>query len=202
MIKNCLLFIFIVLGVISSKAQKDSTKTKVKSIKPLRLGVKVGVPSILTVNAEYVTPLLQNRVAVFGDYMALSKTIEEEKADYTNYEVGANIYLNSKGKGLYLGVSYFSFDSNILFSEVEFESSYEDVTGNFKFNTTNVKIGAKFGRTFYFRIEAGYAFGDIPEYIVLTSSSGEKAIEEIPDIPGITSSGLPVFNFGIGFSFL
>lgn len=198
--KKYIVAIIVLFNVLNGMAQKDSIE--VKSIKPLRIGVKVGVPSILTVNAEYVTPLLGNRVAIFGDYMALSRTIDEEEVDYTNYEVGANIYLNSKGKGLYVAISYFSFDANALFKEVEFENSYEDAAGNFKFNTTNIKLGAKFGRTFYFRIEAGYGFGDIPEEIILTSSSGETVTEEIPDIPGITSSGLPVFNFGIGFSFL
>jgi hypothetical protein len=195
------LYIIGLLCVFSSNifAQEDSTN--VKSIKPLRLGIKVGVPNIITANAEYVSPLLNNRVALAIDYMSLSKTIDDTEISYTNFEFGTNIYFNKKGKGLYGGISYFSFDGEGTFTEVEFdEDTYEDGTGNIKFNTINLKLGAKFGRAFYFRIEVGYGFGKIPEYILVTSNtSSQTSEEEIPDIPGITNSGLPIFNFGIGF---
>lgn len=196
------LFFLILLGLsITSFAQKDSLK--VKSIKPLRIGVKVGLPIILTANAEYVTPLLNNRVAIAVDFMSLSKTVDDVSVDYTNFEIGTNIYFSKKGKGLYAGFSYFSFDSVGNFSDVEFDDgSIQDGTANIDFNTINLKLGAKLGRTFYFRIEVGYGFGDIPQEVVVTSSSGLTIIEEIPKVKGISSTGLPIFNFGIGFSFL
>ena len=183
-------------------AQNDSTSTK--SIKPLRIGIKIGVPNIITANAEYVTPLLNNRVALAVDWMSLSKTVDDTSINYNNFEIGTNIYLNSKGKGLYAGISYFSFDGEGTFTEVEFDSGdIEDGTGTIAFNTLNLKLGVKLGRTFYFRIEAGYGFGDIPEFIEVTNNSGNQTtIEDIPEIPGIKTSGIPNFNFGIGFSFL
>ena len=183
-------------------AQDDFSTSK--SIKPLRIGVKVGLPNIITANAEYVTPLLGNRVAVAVDWMSLSQTIDDTSLDYNNFEIGSNIYLNTTGKGLYAGISYFSFDSEGTFPEVEFDNgTVEDGTGTVKFNTINLKLGAKLGRTFYFRIEAGYGFGDIPEFIVVTSkTSSETILEEIPGFPGIKTNGIPNFNFGIGFSFL
>nr|WP_321227624.1 hypothetical protein [uncultured Psychroserpens sp.] len=193
----CLMFIF----SQPLFAQDDDSATK--SIKPLRIGVKVGVPNIITANAEYVTPLLNNRVALAIDWMSLSKTIDDTSINYNNFEIGTNIYFNSKGKGLYAGISYFSFDGEGTFTEVEFDNgTTEDGKGTIEFNTMNLKLGAKLGRTFYFRIEAGYGFGDIPEFIEVTNNTGtQTTTEDIPEIPGIKTSGIPNFNFGIGFSF-
>ena len=172
--------------------------------KPLRIGVKAGVPNIITANAEYVTPLLNNRIAIAIDYMSLSKTIDDTNINYNNFEIGTNIYFNDKGRGLYAGISYFSFNGEGTFTEIEFQpETYEDGTGKIEFNTLNLKLGVKIGHTFYSRIEIGYGFGDIPEYILVTSkTSNETSLEEIPEIPGISKSGLPIFNLGIGFSFL
>ena len=68
-------------------------------------------------------------------------------------------------------------------------------------NTINTKLGLKVGRVFYFRLEVGYSFGDIPEFITVNGPNNLSATEEIPEIPGITSSGLPLFNIGFGFGF-
>lgn len=201
-IKKILLVLVILCFQTNMFSQEDSTE--IKSIKPLRIGVKVGVPNIITAHAEYVTPLLNNRVAISLDYMSLSKTIDDTSIDYNNFEIGTNFYFNKEGKGLYAGISYFSFDGEGTFTEVEFDpDTYEDGKGAIAFNTINLKLGTKLGRTFYFRIEVGYGFGDIPEDIIVTSTDGSKTtIEEIPEIPGITNSGILNFNFGIGFSFL
>lgn len=199
--KTFFLFTLLLIYSINLLAQEDNTT--IKSIKPLRLGVKIGIPNIITTNVEYVTPLLNNRIAITTDYMSLSKTIDDTNINYDNFEIGTNIYFNKKGKGIYAGISYFSFNGEGTFTEVEFNSNtIEDGTGAIKFNTVNLKLGAKLGRIFYFRIEVGYALGDIPEFILVTSNSSSlTSLEEIPDIPGITESGLPLFNFGIGFSF-
>lgn len=197
LLKSIIILLFFCATLTQAQQQTQ------ESIKPLRLGVKLGVPNILSANLEYVTPLLNNRVALMLDYMSLSKTIDDVNVNYNNFEIGTNIYINNTGKGLYGGISYFSFDAEGTYSDVEFTSSTNQGTGNIKFNTVNFKIGAKLGRTFFFRIEAGYGFGDIPEYVVVNSnSSNETSIEEIPEITGISKSGIPVFNIGIGFSFL
>ncbi|MCK5814451.1 MAG: hypothetical protein KAH07_00755 [Flavobacteriaceae bacterium] len=200
--KKITLTIVVLFTVLNSLAQKDSTE--VRSIKPLRVGIKMGIPSLITLNAEYVTPLLNNRVAFFGDYMTFSKTIEAESGNYTNYELGTNIYLDSEGEGLYFAISYFSFDSNAVVEDVDFTDEYgndyeETAPGSLKFNTINLKVGAKFGSEFYCRVEAGYGFGNVPEGAIFTSSSGDIYIEKNPISAGF---GLPILNFGIGFSFL
>jgi hypothetical protein len=61
-------------------AQDDSAYKK--SIKPLRIGLKIGVPNIITANADCVTPLLNNRVAFSVDWMSLSKPIDDTSINY------------------------------------------------------------------------------------------------------------------------
>lgn len=193
-----ILLILLFFLTLNLYAQNDD-----KSIKPLRIGVKIGVPNLVTANAEYVTPLFGNRLAITGDYMSFATTIDGTDITYNNFEAGTNIYFNSKGKGFYIGLSYFSFDGEGEYKDVEFNNgSIEDGTGIIDFNTINAKLGVKVGRTFYFRMEAGYSLGDIPEFIKVTSNSGSQTTtEEIQEIPGITTSEIPYFNIGFGFSF-
>lgn len=194
--KQILLLIIISISSINLNAQNED-------LKPLRIGAKIGVPNLLTINAEYLTPLLDNRVAITTDYMALTKTIDDVSLKYKNFEIGTNIYFNNKGRGLYAGLTYFSFDAEGTFTEVEFDdTSVGDAIGDLKFNTMNIKLGAKLGKTFYYRMEVGYGFGDIPQEIVVRSTTtSQTTTEEFPEIPGVSESGLLNFNLGIGFSF-
>ena len=192
-------------GVRDTKVNA-SLEEKIRSIKPLRIGIKAGVPSILTMNAEYVTPLLNNRVALAVDYFKLGREFDGTQIDYTNFEIGSNIYFNSKGKGLYGGISYTSFTSEGTFLDVDFENG--NVTGDgladLDYNTFNLKLGTKMGRVFYMRIEAGYGFGSIPTEVLVRSIDNPSltTLEEIPEIPGISDSGIIYFNIGFGFGFL
>jgi len=204
--KNKLFIVFLLCSIISF-AQETNNEEELQneeiSIKPLRIGVKLGAPSLFTANIEYVTPLFDNRVAIILDYMSLSHTIDEVSLDYNNFEIGTNIYLKENGKGLYGSITYFSFKSEGVYEDAEFDDFVGEGRTEINFNTINFKIGAKLGNAFFFRIEAGYGFGEIPETITVTSTQTPETIEEeIPDIPGISSSGAIVFNFGIGFAFL
>ena len=206
-----LLFLIVFSGNIYSQENDTNknegdeiTETKA-SIKPLRIGVKIGVPSIATLNAEYVTPLLNNRIAFTLDYFPFSANISDADVKLNNLEIGANIYISKKGKGLYFGAGYFNFDSKITnIIETEFDDgSVDSGKTAIEFSTINLKIGAKLGHTFYFRIEAGYGFGNLPDTIVITNNDGTQSVtEEIGDIGFLASSGVPIFNFGIGWSFL
>jgi hypothetical protein len=121
--------ILLILSCCFSYAQETITTSvqKGESIKPLRIGAKLGTPSIFTANVEYVTPLLDNRVAATLDYMSLSQTVDDVSIKYNNFEFGTNVYLNNTGKGLYGSLTYFSFKSNGTFTEVEFDDfSVED----------------------------------------------------------------------------
>ncbi len=193
-------------GAIETKTSQE-VPVKEKSIKPLRFGVKIGVPSIITATGEYVTPLLNNRVALAVDYFALEREFDGTNIDYTNFEIGTNIYANPRGKGFYAGISYTSFTSEGTFVEVEFDDSdffVGDGKADIAYNTFNVKAGLKLGRVFFFRFEVGYGFGDIPQSVVVRSVNDPSltTVEEIPDIPGLSDSGIVFLNFGFGIGFL
>jgi hypothetical protein len=209
-----LISIFLIMLISISSFSQNITETEnvkkenldsKEDINPLRLGFKVGVPSFFTINAEYVTPLLDNRVAFAIDYFPLRINLLDIESKFKNFEIGSNIYLNNKGKGLYGGLSYYKFNAEVTnIEEVEFDDgSYGTGETNIKFNTFNLKIGAKLGKAFYFRIELGYGFGNLPETVVITNTEGNSSTtEDIDEVISFLGSGVPIFNFGVGYSFL
>lgn len=183
----------------------DTTVTSFENkIKPLRIGVRIGVPHLITANVEYVTPLFDNRIALTADYLGISKSYDDGIFRFDNLEIGTNIYFKETGKGLYGSLTYFSFRSGVGFVDYEFYDGFKtDGRADFDFNSFNVKVGAKLGKTFYFRVELGYGFGKIPDHVeVVSTTYNLRAIEEIPSVPGISSSGILVFNIGFGVGFL
>ncbi len=175
-----------------------------KSIKPLRVGIKDGIPNIISINVEYVTELLGGRVAPTIDYNPFKFNLSDLEIKFSNIEFGANVYANDTGKGFYGGLSYASFNADVYNPEAEFDDgSFGPGNAKVEFNSINAKIGVKLGRTFYFRLELGYGFGSLPnEFITISQDGNSKQIEAIEDIRFLGSSGLPLFNFGIGFGFL
>ena len=214
MIKEYLVAIslFLLLIPFSSIAQENEITEEIETesssstsdINPLRLGVKAGVPNVFSINVEYVTPLLDNRVAFAVDYFPLTLSTSDVEAKFKNFEIGSNVYLKNTGKGLYGGISYFSFNADARVSDVDFDDeSYGTGNTSIEFNTFNLKVGAKLGRAFYFRIELGYGFGELPETVVITSDDGNSSTtEDIEEVISFLGAGVPVFNFGIGYSFL
>lgn len=197
--------IFCTLMLAQTNAQEtiNGNVAVEKSIKPLRIGVKIGTPGVLTLNAEYVTPLLDNRIAPFIDYLSLKYDTDDTEVSYNNFEIGSNVYLSDAGKGLYAGVSYFSTKSKGTFLETDFDSGSYSGKADLNFNTLNLKLGAKLGRVFYFRIEVGYGFGKIPQSVTVRSTeTNETSTEEFPEIFGYSENGVLLFNIGFGFAFL
>jgi hypothetical protein len=73
-------------------------------------------------------------------------------------------------------------------------------------NTTNLKLGVKTGDAFFFRFEIGYGIGDIPSELKFNANANANGInksftEERPAIPGLSSGGILLANFGFGFAF-
>jgi len=194
------LYPLLVLFILSMSIQGQENE----SIKPLRLGVKIGSPSVATLSAEYVTPLLDNRIGFTFDYFPISPTFDDVSLELRNLEVGATVYLNNTGKGLYASLSYFNFNTSAEVIEVDFDDgTFGDGSTQLEFGTFNVKLGIKTGRTLFFRAELGYAFGSLPNQLVITSTSGTSfTTEPIEDIPVLGTSGFPIFNFGFGVAFL
>lgn len=181
-----------------------------QEINPIRIGLKIGTPNIIGGNLEFVTPLLNNRIALFADYSGFTLKEDASKVNLKYFEAGTNIYLKETGKGLYASLSYgtLNLDGNYLDAKTVNGTLFEgEAEGSIDVSTLNAKFGAKFGNKFYFRIEAGYGFGDIPQQIEITGkekNTGTTKTDyvEIPDdIPGIDENGYLLFNIGFGVSF-
>ncbi len=159
--------------------------------KPFRIGIKFGVPNIVGLNAEYVTPILGGKLAPTADFSYFSLSAAGAKVSFSYLEIGSNYYFMNQGKGLYGHVSY----GNIGFKGTYDDPQYGDGEGKATVSLVNLKLGAKLGNTVYFRPELGYAVG----------SGGKVRVEydgysEEEDIPGFLSGGL-VVNLGFGFAF-
>ena len=123
-------------------------------------------------------------------------------------EFGVSYYFNEKGKGLYLGVGV---------SSLKVMANYNDISLDFgktgsgsteiALNTTNLKLGFKPGGSIYFRVEVGHGIGDLPQTFNFTATDNsnplytETVTKDIPEIPGISESGMIIGNIGFGVSF-
>ena len=203
--------IFLVLSLISTayvSAQDSSITDGASKSKTISIGVKVGAPNILSLNGEFVLPILNNHIAPFIDYGSFSLDIENTQADLKYLEYGLNIYFGNKGKGLYVGAGSGKLTNEFTFNDLTFEDNGVSLKGSattsLDINALNLKLGFKSGGLIYFRIEAGYGIGTIPDRLNFTATSGgitETFSEEIPAIPGIGSNGFAIGNIGLGVSF-
>ena len=199
---------FLLLSMAFLLLTTTQAQDKAKSIKPFRLGVKVGVPNIVGGNAELV---FFKRFAAYVDYSSYSGTFSDVEVSFNDFEGGLNIYFKNTGKGFYgsFGYSSFSIDGSYTGAQTNSGISFTgQATGSLTINTLNTKLGVKMGRSFYVRVEAGYGFGTIPQTITVTgtvtgggTTTTETGTEDIPDIPGISKSGLAIFNIGFGIGF-
>ena len=203
--------IFLILSLISTayvSAQDSSITDGALKSKIISIGVKVGAPNILSLNGEFVLPILNNHIAPFIDYGSFSLDIENTQADLKYLEYGLNIYFGNKGKGLYVGAGSGKLTNEFTFNDLTFEDNGVSLKGSattsLDINALNLKLGFKSGGLIYFRIEAGYGIGTIPDRLNFTATSGgitETFSEEIPAIPGIGSNGFAIGNIGLGVSF-
>jgi len=189
-------------------AQMNETDQAIEKSKTFSIGVKVGVPNIISINGEFVLPVLNNRFAPYVDYGSFGLDIEDTETTLKYIEYGLNIYMGKKGKGLYLGAGRGTLKNEFTFKNLTFEengvSLQGSVTTQLDINALNLKLGFKTGGAFYFRIEVGYGLGTIPDSLNFTASSGgitETFTEEIPEIPGIGTNGFAIGNIGFGLSF-
>ncbi len=216
--KKILLFLSLfVTGLLLAQDADTSTPTlEIEDIKVKRLsiGAKVGIPNIAGLSAEIITPLLDNRVAVFYDFSSFDINPTDVKVGLSYSEFGANIYFKNKGKGAYVGIGFANLSTDLEFQNVSFEENGLRGVGaasvSQDLSTTNIKLGVKTGGRIYFRLELGYGFGDIPQEVEVSGSfipegqtnaiSGTET-EEFPAIPGVGTNGTLIGNFGFGISF-
>ena len=185
--KSLLILSLLIISSLSFYSQEN----------PIRIGVKVGFPELAALNLEYVTPLIDSKLAPVIDFTNLTLTEGNGKFVYSLFGIGANYYFgdSGEGKGIYTNLTY-SRPSFKLESSNDIESWFSKTT----LSMFTIKLGAKLGKRFYFRPEIGYSFvnsADIEvKYSDLNGNFLRFETEEAPvNLGGITG------NIGIGFSF-
>lgn len=195
---------------------QETSDDNLNKVKRFSVGVKVGVPNVATGGIEYNLPFLNNHFAPYVDYTKIdyNETGESFSGSLSYSEFGLNYYFNQKGKGVYLGAGISNFSLKGVDNAIELDGA-SGRTGtadtNFEFSGTALKLGVKTGGTLYVRFEVGYSFGSFPTKITITAVDNftqldgtkltEKQDVEIPEVPGISDSGIVVANLGFGFSF-
>lgn len=197
---------FLFSGFFSYAQTNIESETTPHKVKPFSVGLKIGAPNIVGGGAEYVLPFLDHHFSVYGDLSSIDLEVDDAAIDLSYSEFGLNYYFNNKGKGLYFGVGLGRFNSDLVISDIELDGNRTgEGSVGLNINTTNLKLGLKTGGTFYFRIELGYGMGSVPDQLVFnaTSSDGfsDTVTEDVPDIPGISDSGILIGNIGFGISF-
>jgi len=199
---------------------KDFQKTdsiEIYKVKRLFVGIKLGIPNIAGLSLEGVSPFFGNRIAPFVDYSSFPVNTVDTDIDLKYAEFGSNFYFGNQGKGVYVGIGFGTLKPEIIFKEQEFEENGNRGTGtavvSTQIKTTNLKLGIKTGGQVYFRLEIGYGIGAIPKTIELngtftytdgdgnTQTDTGTETENFPAIPGVSTNGVLVGNFGFGVSF-
>ena len=174
-----------------------STSLLFSQEKPLRVGVEIGLPNVYGLNLEYVTPMLNSRLAPTIDFSYLNvpqENCETCDVDFTYLELGANYYFTKEGQGTY---GHLSFGSMRL-QAIDNHPFWGYAEGEGLINLLNAKIGVKSGNTIFFRLEIGYS-------LIISSELNDLEYTEYggPQLPPLTrpieeprASGLTV---GIGF---
>ena len=193
---------FIEEGVIQESTKFDN------EIKRLSIGFKVGIPNIASLGLQYNLPIFNNHLAPFIEYSSYSYDDAEVEGNLNFSEFGASYFFNESGKGLYLGVGLSSLKLDVLYNNISLDfGKTGSGSTEIALNTTNLKLGLKTGGRIYLRLEIGYGIGDLPTQVTFVASENsnpsytETTTEDIPDIPGISETGLIIGNIGFGLSF-
>mgnify|MGYP001299623500 CR=1 FL=1 len=213
-------FLVIIIPTISytQKIEKlDSIQIDtVLNLKRFSFGIKMGLPNILGLTTEAILPIFKNRVSPYFDYSNFKLNPEKTSIDLNYTDFGVNIYVNSKGNGLYASLGSGNLSSLILFEQIELtDENGNKGLGNAQLkeniNTFNIKLGIKSNSKIFFRLEVGYGIGRVPNNLNLLGSfvyekdgmiynSNGSSIESFPTVPGLGKNGIIMGNFGFGIS--
>lgn len=186
---------------------QDSIQSDYK-IKRISIGLKLGVPNIASLGIQYTLPFLNNHLAPYFEYSSYNYNEDEIEGSLKFSEFGASYFFNEKGRGLYLGIGLSSLKIDATYNDISLDfGKTGSGTAEIALNTTNLKLGLKTGGRIYFRLEAGYGIGTLPQTVSFKAidnsnpSYTETTTEDIPEIPGISENGLIIGNIGLGLSF-
>lgn len=191
-IKYWLLVVVITTLSIKVQAQDD----KIAEVNPFRIGLKIGVPNIAGLNFEYVTPLLNNKLAAAVDFTYIPLSLDIYEFTIKQWSLGVNYYFKKPGRGLYAGLATAALNIDATATDGDLTGSTTAKVGY----PAIVKFGAKLGKKFYFRTELGYALVNMPEAInIIMKGDGVPDETEEIDLPAVD---LPfIFNIGFGVAF-
>ena len=208
--KKLFLIIFIAFSAIGFAQEADQQEETLDSLAPgikrFSVGLKIGVPNIAGLSLEGVTPLLDNRVALYIDFSSFDVKDAETEIGLSYTEFGTNFYFGNKGKGAYAGIGFGSLSTDLTFYENLDGGGRGNGTIGLDIKSTNLKFGIKTGGRFYFRFEVGYGLtSDVPDDITVTlteigGNGTETDTFEVPTIPGVGTNGILLGNFGFGLS--
>ena len=192
---------------IEEGALQESTKFD-DEIKRLSIGFKVGIPNIASLGLQYNLPIFNNHLAPFIEYSSYSYDDAEVEGNLNFSEFGASYFFNESGKGLYVGVGLSSLKLDVFYNNISLDfGKTGSGSTEIALNTTNLKLGLKTRGRIYLRLEMGYGLGDLPTQVTFVASENsnpsytETTTEDIPDIPGVSETGLIIENIGFGLSF-
>ena len=195
-----------VFGFVVYPLEKDSLSVEY-AIKRVSGGLKFGFPYMAVVGAQYTLPFFNNHFAPYFDYSQYSYEDYNKEAKFRFSEWGISYFIKEKGKGLYVGVSHSNLSYNGNFMNITLKNgSRGSGNGEVDLRTTNLRLGLKTGGIFYFRIEMGYGFGNLPKAVTFWATDNsdpnhtELASEDIPRINGVSKSGMLVGNIGFGIA--
>ena len=70
-------FTLLSLLTLSMSAQMNEADQSIEKSKTFSIGVKAGVPNIISINGEFVLPVLNNHFAPYVDYGSFGLDIED-----------------------------------------------------------------------------------------------------------------------------
>lgn len=160
---------------------------------PIRIGLKFGVPNIIGLNGEYATPALGGRLAPSLDFSYFSLSLGGAKASFSYFSLGADVYVKPNARGAYANLSY----GRIGLSAKYTDPIYGSGKGTIGINLLNIKVGAKLGKSFYFRPEIGWAVLLGGDTFKVTYNNANYV--EQKTAPGLLAGFTLNLGFGVAF---
>ncbi len=90
----------------------------ISNLKRFSFGIKMGIPNILGLTTEVILPMFKNRVSPYLDYSSFKLNPDKTSIDLNYTDYGMNIYINSKGNGLYASLGSGTLSSLIFFENI------------------------------------------------------------------------------------
>ena len=167
--------------------------------RPFRIGVKVGFPEVAGLNLEYVTPLLNKRLAADVDFSYIQLSPNQATIKYTYYDFFLNYYFSHDGHGFYGGLGYSRIGLDVTKDVTFSDGTTAPGTSNIGINALNLKFGGKYGKLVYFRWDLGGSLAlNTPNFEVVATKNG---VTNTKSYNSPFKGNGPIADIGFGFSF-